>query len=252
LADKLTVKDLQQMKANGQKIVAAVVYEAQMAAIMERAGADVLSVGDSLGRAFLAHTEEGAFTIDEMVPFCRAVAKTAKRAVVNCDLPGNTLDGGPKGAAEAARRLVDVGAQTVKVDTRTDMQGLFACAEAVAKAGINVYPQIGHPDYRQRWTGPEAISTLVERAKALEAIGAVMIDLTGVASDVYGAVSQAVKIPVIGGQGTKEADGKIYVSYSLVGYASALLDQESGEPTAAAFILDKANKAFADVRSGNY
>ena len=58
MAEKLTVKDLQQMKANKQKIVAAVVYEAQMAAIMERAGADVLSVGDSLGRAFLAHTEE--------------------------------------------------------------------------------------------------------------------------------------------------------------------------------------------------
>src|SRR5688572_14369854 len=59
---KLTVKDLQQMKANKQKIVAAVVYEAQMTQMMERAGADVLSVGDSLGRAFLAHTEEGAFT----------------------------------------------------------------------------------------------------------------------------------------------------------------------------------------------
>ena len=55
---KLTVKDLQQMKADKKKIVASVVYEAQMTQMMERAGADVLSVGDSLGRAFLAHTEE--------------------------------------------------------------------------------------------------------------------------------------------------------------------------------------------------
>jgi 3-methyl-2-oxobutanoate hydroxymethyltransferase len=252
MADKLTVKDLQQMKANKQKIVAAVVYEAQMAAMMERAGADVLSVGDSLGRAFLAHTEEGAFTVDEMIPFCRAVARTAKRAVVNCDMPGTTMDGGPEAAAEAARRLADVGAETVKVDTRSDMVGLFDRVEAVVKAGVPVYPQIGHVDYRQRWTGPDAIKLLVERAKALEDAGAVMIDLTGVASEVYGAVSQAVKIPVLGGQATNEADGKIYVSYALVGYQSATLEQPGNEPTAAKLIVDIANKAFGAVRSGDY
>ena len=252
MADKLTVKDLQQMKADGKKIVAAVVYEAQMAAMMERAGADVLSVGDSLGRAFLGHTEEGAFTLEEMVPFCRAVARTAKHAVVNCDMPGGVAEAGPKAAAEAARRLADVGAQTVKVDTRVDMDRLFDRVVAVAKAGINVYPQIGHPDYRERWTGPDAIKRLVDKAKALEDAGAVMIDLTGVASEVYGAVSKAVKIPVIGGQGTREADGKIFVSYSLVGYAAATLDQPGDNPTAAKFILGMADKAFADVRSGNY
>lgn len=250
--DKLTVKDLQQMKASKQRIVAAVVYEAQMAAMMERAGADVLSVGDSLGRAFLAHTEEGAFTVDEMIPFCRAVARTAKRAVVNCDMPGGVLGAGPQAAADAARRLVDVGAQTVKVDTRTDMDGLFDRVVAVVKAGVNVYPQIGHPDYRERWTGPEAIKLLVDKAKALEDAGAVMIDLTGVASEVYGAVSQAVKIPVIGGQATREADGKIYVSYALVGYASAAFDQAGDNPNAAKLIAGIADKAFADVRSGNF
>jgi 3-methyl-2-oxobutanoate hydroxymethyltransferase len=249
---KLTVEDLQQMKADGKKIVAAVVYEAQMAAMMERAGADVLSIGDSLGRAFLAHTEEGAFTLEEMIPFCRAVAKTAQRAVVNCDMPGGVAEKGAQAAAEAAKRLVDVGANTVKVDTRTDMDGLFDRVVAVAKAGIKVYPQIGHPDYRQRWTGPEAIKTLVDKAQALEAVGAAMIDLTGVASEVYGAVSHAVKIPVIGGQGTKEADGKIFVSYSMVGYASATLDQTGDAPSAAKFIVGIADKNFADVRAGNY
>lgn len=249
---KLTVQDLQQMKTQGKKIVAAVVYEAQMAAIMEKAGADVLSVGDSLGRAFLAHTDPDAFVIEEMVPFCRAVAKTAQRAVVNCDLPGSTADAGPQAAADAAKRLVDVGANTVKVDIRTDMDGLFDRVVAVAKAGVSVYPQIGHPDYRQRWSGPEAIKILVEKAKAVEDAGAAMIDLTGVGSDVYGAVSQAVKIPVIGGQATKEADGKIYVSYAMVGYASATLDQQGDAPSAAKFILDIANKNFGDVRSGNF
>ncbi|MBM2810195.1 MAG: 3-methyl-2-oxobutanoate hydroxymethyltransferase [Chloroflexi bacterium] len=73
MPDKVTIASLHEMKRQHQKIVAAVVYETQMAKIMDRAGADVLSVGDSLGRAFLGHENEDDFTVDEMIPFCRAV-----------------------------------------------------------------------------------------------------------------------------------------------------------------------------------
>jgi 3-methyl-2-oxobutanoate hydroxymethyltransferase len=223
-----------------------------MTQMMERAGADLLSVGDSLGRVFLAHTEEGAFTVDEMIPFCRAVAKTAKRAVVNCDMPGSTVSRGPEFCAESAKRLAGVGAETVKTDIRSDMDGLFDRVTAVVKAGVKVYPQIGHADFRQRWGGPDAIKILVAKAKQLEDVGASIIDLTGVTPEVYGAVAQAVKIPVIGGQATKDADGKIYVSYALVGYNGANLDQEGDAPNTAKYILNVAQKALADVRSGNF
>src|SRR3954471_23848469 len=73
LADRLTVADLQEMKRQGKKIAAAVVYEYQMTRICEKAGVDLLSVGDSLGRNVLGHDHVDECTVDDMIPFARAV-----------------------------------------------------------------------------------------------------------------------------------------------------------------------------------
>ena len=115
-----------------------------------------------------------------------------------------------------------------------------------------MYPQIGFVNYWERHEGPDVIKTIVAKSKALEDAGAVMIDLTAVGPEVYAAASKAVKIPVIGGQAGPEADGKIYVSYSLVGYQAALLDKEDSGPTAARFIFDMGKQAFDNVRAGTF
>src|SRR3954470_21764774 len=103
-ADKVTIETLHEMKRNRQRIAAAVCYDYQMAQILDRAGADVLSVGDSVGRTFLGHTDEEHSTVDIMILFCRAVVRGAKRALVNCDMP-TTEATDPKLAVEAARRI---------------------------------------------------------------------------------------------------------------------------------------------------
>lgn len=254
MSDKITVETLHEMKRQGQKIVAAVVYESQMAQIMERAGADVLSVGDSLSRAFLGHEDDSAFTVDEMIPFCRAVTRAAKRAIVNCDMPGSAVNAGPKAAAEAARRLAgEAGAELVKVDIREDMDELFPVVLGVLEAGaVPVYPQIGFVNWWERHGGDEVVHLIVAKAKALEDAGASMIDLTAVTPEVYAAASAAVRIPVIGGQATKEADGKIYVSYSLVGYQAALLDRDDDRPSAARSFFGQAKQAFENVRTSQF
>lgn len=253
MPDKVTIQTLHEMKRQRQRIVAAVVYESQMAQIMERAGADVLSVGDSLSRAFLGHTAEGAFTVDEMVPFCRAVARAAKRALVNCDMPDVAVRAGPRAAAEAARRFAAAGAELVKVDIREDMDGLFPVVLGVIGSGVvPVYPQIGFTAWWERHGGGEVRDLIVAKAKALEDAGASMIDLTAVTGEVYAAASKAVRIPVIGGQAGPEADGKIYVSYSLVGYQAALLDKEDDSPSAARTFFDMGKQAFDNVRAGTF
>jgi 3-methyl-2-oxobutanoate hydroxymethyltransferase len=253
MADKVTIQTLHEMKRQHQRIVAAVVYESQMAQIMERAGADVLSVGDSLSRAFLGNQDENEFTVNEMVLFCRAVTRAAKRALVNCDMPGSTVNAGPKAAAEAARRLAGEGAELVKVDIREDMDELFPVVLGVIEAGVvPVYPQIGFVNWWERNGGQAVRDLIVSKARALEEAGAAMIDLTAVDGEIYAAASQAVKIPVIGGQAGPEADGRIYVSYSLVGYQAALLDKEDGPPTAARFFFDTARDAFDNVRAGTF
>ena len=87
MAEKLTVAALQQMKRDGKKISAAITYDFQMAQIMDRAGFDLLTVGDSAGRNIWGQATHHEVTVDQMVLICLAVTRGVKRAVVNCDMP---------------------------------------------------------------------------------------------------------------------------------------------------------------------
>ena len=252
MAEKVTVETLHQMKQNRQRIAAAVCYDYQMAQILDRAGADVLSVGDSVGRTFLGHRDEEHTSVDEMIMFCRAVVRGAQRALVNCDMPTIVVSS-PQAAAEAARRIAgEAGPSTVKVDIREDMDGFFSSVEAVIKTGVlAVYPQIGY-SHLVRESGQDKLAYIVAKARALEAAGAKLLDLTGVSPEIYAAVRDAVKMPVLGGQSGPEADGRIYVSAPLVGYNAALLDHDDGKSSAARFIFDVAQKAIANVHAGTF
>jgi 3-methyl-2-oxobutanoate hydroxymethyltransferase len=241
------------MKREHRRIVASVCYEYQMAQILERAGVDLLSVGDSVGRAFLGHEDPDAMTVDEMIPFCRAVSRAAKRAIVNCDMPGSAVKGGPQTAAEAARRLAgEAGAELVKVDIRDDWDGLMPVVEAVLKTGVAVYPQIGFPALGPRHGGAEVQERALKKVKQLEEAGASLLDLTAFTPEVYAAACASTPIPIVGGQTGPEADGKIYVSYPLVGYQAAALDRDDDRPNAARYIFDVAKTAFDNVRTGNF
>jgi len=250
--EKVTVETLLEMKRNRQYIAATVCYDYQMAQILDRAGADVLSVGDSVGRTFLGQTAEEHTTVDMMIMFCRAVVRGAKRALVNCDMPTSIVSN-PATTAEAARRIAgEAGPSTVKVDIREDMEKFFPAVEAVTKSGvIHVYPQIGF-SHLLREGGQEKLEYICKKAQALENIGAKMLDLTGVSTEIYAAARDAVKIPVIGGQTGPEADGHIYVSAPLVGYNAALLDQQDTKHNAARYIFEIANQAVANIHAGKY
>jgi 3-methyl-2-oxobutanoate hydroxymethyltransferase len=251
-AERVTIDTLHEMKRNRQRIAAIVCYDYQMAQIADRAGADVLSVGDSVGRTFLGQTDQEHTTVDMMIMFCRAVVRGAKRALVNCDMPTSIVHD-PTATAEAARRIAgEAGPSTVKVDIREDMEKFFPAVEAVAKTGlIAVYPQIGF-SHLVRESGQDKLEYICKKAQELEAIGAKMLDLTGVSPEIYKAASAAVKMPVIGGQSGPEADGRIYVSAPLVGYTAALLEKDDGKESAARYIFDVAKQAIDNVHAGTF
>src|SRR6266545_4566808 len=222
VAEKLTPKDLQQMKAQGKKIAAAVVYDATMTEICERAGVDLPSVGDSVGRTYLGQDEPDDYTVEEMMAFARAVGRTARRAVVSVDMPTLTCKHGPKEVGEASRRLKnEARVDMTKVDIRTQEEELFDDVKAVLDAGLGAYPQIGFPTFGGS-TGirsdPASREHVLKWAKKLEEAGASIIDLTNVTPEIYTDVVKSVRIPVIGGQTGPEADGRIYVMGSVTGY----------------------------------
>ncbi len=252
---KLTVADLQQMKRDGKKIAAAVAHDFQMAKLCEMAGADLLSVGDSVGNRFLAFTKSEEFTIADMIPFARAVARAAERAVVSVDMPPATSKGGPTEIAKAAQRIKDeTGAVMTKMDTRGREDSAFEDVRAVVETGLAAFPHLGFPGGAGS-TGlhgsPEEHERMMKLAHTVYEAGASLIDLASVTTEVYTDVCGSLPIPVIGGHTGPEADGHIHVSYGLVGYGAATMDR-TDRPGVARTMHDILKKAFDDIHAGKW
>ena len=125
----VTIPALQQMKRDGRKIVGVVVYDYQMAQIVDRAGVDIVSVGDSVGINLWAQQSELEVTLEQMILAGRAVRRGVKRALVSCDFPYGPLQAGTEAAVGAAIRIVnETGADMVKLD------GASAFPEAVRRS----------------------------------------------------------------------------------------------------------------------
>ncbi len=252
----LTVEDLHGMKRNGQKIAAAVVYEFQMTKICEMAGVDVLSVGDSLGRNMLGHDHVDECTVDDMIPFARAVVRGRERAIVSVDMPTVPSAAGVEAVAAAARRFKEeAGVDMVKIDIRTHEEELFDEVHAVRDVGLHAYPQIGFPTQgaaRGIQGGPEVHEYIQKWAHRIEEAGAAMIDLTNVTPDIYADVCAGLRIPVIGGQAPPEADGKIQVMVSGTGYNHATIGRDDGRPDGAKFMYDVMKSIIDSIHAGNW
>jgi len=258
---KLTIAALQQMKRDKQKIAACVAYDFQMAQILDRAGADLISIGDSVGGRFFGQPTHLETTLDQMILCCLAVSRGVQRAVVNCDLPFGPIQEGPDSAVRAAIRLVKEGhAEMVKVDGAAENP---EAVRAIAKAGIPVWAQFGFtPQTTAAYGGftniPADVRSrmgddLVRQARMIEEAGASALDCTNVGNDIVGDIAAAVSIPAIGGYNTgPNADGRVTVSYSLVGYGAANVDQppRPGGVNVGKIILDGVTAYFEAVRNG--
>src|SRR4030095_10895373 len=167
--ERVTIPVLQEMKRTGRKIVAVVGWDFQIARIADRAGVDIISVGDSVGINLWGRENEQDVTVDEMVLVCRAVRRGTTRALVSCDFPYGPFQQGIESAVAAARRLVnDGGADMVKVDGAPDFPETVA---AIVRAGTPVFAQFAERDITS-----EAAAKFVADAQRLEASGASLID----------------------------------------------------------------------------
>ncbi len=238
----MTVSALQEMKRDGRKIVGVVVYDCQMARICDRAGVDLVSVGDSVGVNLWGHEHETDVTLDQMALVCQAVRRGVTRAVVSCDMPFGPLQQGIDVAVDAARRLVDAGADLVKVDVAASS---VDAVRAVVSAGIPVWAQFGSEP-----AAPIA-HQLVREAKLLEQAGASLLDFRYSGPVAGPEVVRAVTIPVIGGLGGGPwLDGRVRALVSALGYlASAVDDQADRYANIALTSLNAIRALCDDVRA---
>lgn len=263
-SDRLTPLDLARRGHRGPKIVGVVLWDTQMATIADRAGVDLVSVGDSIGIHLWGRTNPLAVTLDEMVLVASAVRQGTRRAVVSCDIPYGPVQRGPRAAVRAAVRLVQrAGVDMVKLD---DAPSALPAVEAVVAAGIPVIAQFGitpqtalrHGIDPAAVTAPgtqvpaELADQLVADARRLESAGATLLDFTNSGPIVGPAVVHAVDIPVVGGLGGGPwLDGRIRLVHNAVGYGADTLDTPHDTYADVARITLDAIGAYADdVRSG--
>src|SRR5919202_6500889 len=231
---KVTVPALQRMKLEGRKIVGVVAWDYQIAQVADRAGVDLISVGDTVGVNLWGQANPLEVTMEQMVLVCQAVRRGVRRALVSCDFPYGPLQEGGRSAVRAAIRLVkEAGADLVKLDGAADFPDAVA---AIDRAGIPVWAQFGiTPQTAARYgvayratatTGDEVPATLtaemVEQARRLEAAGASLLDFTNSGPVVGPEVVRAVSIPVLGGFGGGPwLDGRVRMAHAANGHPAA-------------------------------
>jgi 3-methyl-2-oxobutanoate hydroxymethyltransferase len=225
---------------------------------------EIVSVGDSVGTNLWGRPDPTEVTMDEMVIVCKAVRRGVKRALVSCDFPYGPVQQGTQGALDAARRLVDEGgADMVKVDAAADYP---EAVRAIVRAGIPVFAHMGITpqtaskhgvDYATMLKGRTEVpagmtAQLVEEARRLEDCGVALIDFQNSGQVAGAAVTQAVKVPVVGGLGGGPwLDGRVRLAHTAIGYGAKWLESKTDTYVNTAKLSLEAFKALADdVRSG--
>ncbi len=258
-SNSVTVPALQRMKREGRKIVGVVAWDYQMARIADRAGVDIVSVGDTVGINLWGHQNPLEVTLDEMLIVCKAVRRGVSRALVSVDFPFGPLQQGTDAALAAAIRLVkEAGADMVKLDGAAEFPEAIA---AITRAGIPVFAQFGITpqtalqmgiDYAQMLQpgvqlAPELTSKLIADAQRMEAAGAALIDFRHSGPVAGPAVVAALNIPVIGGLGGGPwLDGRMRMAHAAIGYAAAQIDAPTDTYAQVARTALEALSAYAD------
>lgn len=215
--------DLVRMKRRGERIAMLTAYDFTMARILDRAGLDVLLVGDSLGMVMLGHENTIPVTLDAMVHHTTAVVRGTTRALVVADLPFLACHTGVPDAVRAAGRLMqEAGAHAVK------LEGGHAVLEVVQRfveAGIPVMghlgltPQSVHQlgGFRKQARSRDEAQKLLDSARALEAAGAFALVLESIPEEVAAEATELLEIPTIGIGAGPHCDGQVLVSHDVFG-----------------------------------
>ena len=237
--EKVTIAALQQMKRDGRKIVGVVAWDYQIAQIAERAGVDMVSVGDSVGANLWGQPTETEVTIEEILVCCKAVRRGVKRALVSCDVPYGPVHEGTEATVNAAVRLAkEGGAEMVKVHGDPDV------VRAIVRAGVPVFAEFHGKDI--------PAERLVEEAKRLQEAGASLLDFRHSGPVAGAAVVKAVSVPVIGGLGGGPwLDGRVRLAHTAIGYGAKWIDSRTETYVNTAKLSLQAFAALVDdVRSG--
>ncbi len=220
---KITTKVLVDMKAKGEKIAMLTAYDYTMAKIVDRAGIDIILVGDSASNVMAGHNTTLPITLEQMIYHASSVIRAIERCLVVVDLPFGSYQGNSRSALDSAIRIMkESRGHSVK------MEGGEEIAESVSRvlsAGIPVMGHLGltpqsiykFGSYAVRAKEDEEAEKLKKDAKLLEELGCFAVVLEKVPAKLAKEVAESLTIPVIGIGAGDGVDGQVLVTHDMLG-----------------------------------
>jgi len=222
--NKITIPCLKKMKQEGRKITMLTAYDYPTALLLDKAGIDILLVGDSLGMVILGYENTLPVTMKEMLHHTRAVKRGCRRGLIIGDMPFLSFNVDSKNAIKNAGRFIkNGGAEAVKLEGATE--SILKTIQSIVGAGIAVMghigltPQMVHQMGGFKVQGKDARSAdiLIEGAKRLEDAGIFALVLEGVPGDLAQKITRQLSIPTLGIGAGPHCDGQVLVTHDLLG-----------------------------------
>lgn len=220
---RMTLTRLTEMRAQGEQIVMVTAYDYPGARAAERAGVDLVLVGDSGAQTVLGHESTVGVTVDEMLVLAQAVRRGTETALVVCDVPFGSTEVSDAQAVETAIRFAkEAGADAVKIEGGGEAR--LSRLRAIVAAGIPVVGHIGLTPQtatalggmRAQGRSVASAERLVDEALAVQEAGAFCIVIEAVPAEITAVLTSVLEVPLIG-IGAGPADGQVLVLHDLLG-----------------------------------
>lgn len=255
----VTTYRLKEMKLAGEKISMLTAYDYTMAAIMDKAGIDVILVGDSAANVIAGYETTVPMTLENMIYHGRSVTRGVDRALVVVDLPFGTYQGDSKMALTSAIKIMkETEADSVKLEGGEE---ILESVERILCAGIPVMGHLGltpqsinkYGTYSVRAKEKEEAEKLLKDARLLEKAGCFAIVLEKIPADLGALVAKELSIPIIGIGAGDGVDGQVLVSYDMLGITKDFSPRFLRRYADLNSIISNSFKGYIeDVKSGDF
>jgi len=220
----MTIAELQNKKKQGKKITLLTAYDYPSANLLEKAGIDIILIGDSLGMSVLGYDSTTLVTMDEMIHHAKAARRGAKNAFLVGDMPLKGCQGAVSDVVKNAQRFMkEAGCDAVKIEGAGG--DALDKVKAIIKSGIPVMGHVGlTPQTADKLGGfkvqgkdAETAGKIISEAKLLETAGCFSVILECVPTELAGTITQSLNMPTIGIGAGVNCDGQALVTNDLLG-----------------------------------
>jgi 3-methyl-2-oxobutanoate hydroxymethyltransferase len=254
---RVRVSHLKERKQRGDKFAVLTAYDATIARLLERAGVDVLLVGDSVATAVLGYDTTLPVTLEVMIHHTAAVVRGTERALVIADMPFLTYQVTPSEAVRNAGRLLkDAGAAAVKIEGG---RSVTEVVRRLVDVGIPVMGHLGvlpqsvnqQSGYRQRGGDAREAELIFEDALALQDAGVFAVVLEAIPAELAARITGALDVPTVGIGAGPACDGQVLVSADLLGLHDKIPPFAKRYANLSEAIVNAARAFVEDVRTSS-